>query len=76
MGNYVTIQQLNEQIYKVEGVEVNVLQFAHRKRHLIKRLRYPAYPYTTKYKGSVEDLVQQRILPIIQKEIVIDEEES
>ena len=72
---YVTISELTEQILKVEGVEVNVLQFAHKKRHLIKRLRYPAYPYTTRFTGSIEKLVEQRIRPIIEKEIVVDEEE-
>ena len=73
---YVTIKELNEQIFKVEGIEINVLQFAHRKRHLIKRLRYPSYPYTTKFNGSIDNLLQQRVIPIIQKEIVIDEDEA
>ena len=73
---YVTIDELNKQIFKVEGVEVDVVQFASRKRRILHRLRYPEYPYKTKFQGPVEKLVETRITPIIQKEIVIDEEDA
>ena len=72
---YVTIEELNKQIFKVEGVEVDVMQFASRKRRILHRLRYPEYPYTTKFQGPIELLVSQRIVPIIQQEIVVDEED-
>lgn len=72
---YVTINELNKQIFDVEGVEVDVMQFASRKRRILHRLRYPEYPYKTKFQGPIEALVTQRIVPIIQKEIVIDEED-
>ena len=72
---YVTIKELNKQIFDVEGVQIDVMQFASRKRKILHRLRYPEYPYKTKFQGPVEQLVEQRIVPIIQKEIVIDEED-
>lgn len=73
MERYVTIQELNTQILAVEGIEVDVVQFASRKRRILDKLRYPEYPYTEKFKGSIDDLITKRILPIIQKEIVVDD---
>ena len=70
---YVTIKELNKQILEVEGVEVDVVQFAYRKRNILNKLRYPEYPYTEKFDGPIEKLVSTRILPIIQKEIVVDD---
>lgn len=73
MNRYVTIQELNTQILNVEGIEVDVVQFASRKRRILDKLRYPEYPYTEKFNGSIDALINQRILPIIQKEIVVDD---
>lgn len=73
MNRYVTIQELNTQILNVEGIEVDVVQFASRKRRILDKLRYPEYPYTEKFNGSIDALINQRILPIIQNEIVVDD---
>lgn len=70
---YVTIKELNTQILTVEGIEVDVVQFASRKRRILDKLRYPEYPYHEKFKGSIDDLINTRIMPIIMQEIIVDD---
>ena len=72
-NRYVTIQELNTQILNIEGVGIDVVQFASRKRRILDKLRYPEYPYTEKFNGSIDELIDQRILPVIRKEIVVDD---
>ena len=66
----VNASELTAQIQKVEGVTVDIVQFMGQKRRILDKLRYPEYPYTTKFNGPVEQMVQQRIIPILQQETV------
>lgn len=66
----VTAAELTAQILKVEGVTVDIVQFMGHKRRILDKLRYPEYPYTEKFNGPIEQLIQQRIIPLIQQETV------
>ena len=66
----VNASELTAQIQKVEGVTVDIVQFMGQKRRILDKLRYPEYPYTTKFNGPVEQMVQQRIIPILQQETI------
>lgn len=66
----VNASELTAQIQKVEGVTVDIVQFMGQKRRILDKLRYPEYPYTTKFNGPVEQMVQQRVIPILQQETV------
>ena len=72
----VTASELTNQIFKVEGVNVDIVQFVGKKRRFLNKLRYPEYPYDTKFNGPVERLVEERIIPLIQKETVVDDEDE
>lgn len=69
---YVDSQTLRKQIYAVEGYVIDIRQFEWNKKGKLDKLRYPAYPYTQKYKGDVAGLIRDRITPIIQQEIEVD----
>lgn len=66
----VNASELTAQIQKVEGVTVDIVQFMGQKRRILDKLRYPEYPYTTKFNGPVEQMVQQRVIPILQQETI------
>ena len=66
----VNASELTAQIQQVEGVTVDIVQFMGQKRRILDKLRYPEYPYTTKFNGPVEQMVQQRIIPILQQETI------
>ena len=66
----VNASELTAQIQKVEGVTVDIVQFMGQKRRILDKLRYPEYTYTTKFNGPVEQMVQQRVIPILQQETI------
>ena len=70
----VNAAELTSQIQKVEGVTVDIVQFMGQKRRILDKLRYPEYPYETKFNGPVEQMIQQRVIPLLQQETVADDE--
>lgn len=66
----VDLAGLQRQIYKVEGINIDVVQFVHSKKKVLDKLRYPEYPYTEKFNGPIEQLVPTRIVPILEQEVI------
>jgi hypothetical protein len=72
-GDLVNIDQLESQILKVEGIQIELVQHMRNKRKILDKLRYPKYPYTTKFEGPIGDLIAKRITPILQQETIVED---
>ena len=69
-----SLVELANQIYKVEGVQVDLVHFMDRKSiNRLDEFEFPDYPYSEPIKGDVTDLITKRIIPILDQRVKEDE---
>lgn len=64
--SFVSFERFGEMVKEVEGIELAIQNFT---TNNATNLKYPPYPYKDKFDGPVENLVSERILPLIRQAI-------